>query len=327
MQNCQHCNEVPEEGDLFCQNCGKPLSVDASPLAAQTGVTCPKCSGTEVDEEGYCNNCGMRAVKRERDHVEDETRPTIAGVSDRGIKHHRNEDDFKFAKLKGYHVVIVCDGISMSQDPDVASRTAVTTGCNVLVDAIRGGALDLQGAMQDSIRSANKAVSAIPYVKPQTKDDLPAPSCTFVGAVLEDATGHVWLGWAGDARAYFIASGHSRQLSVDESWYQTAIANGMDPKEANKHEDAHAIERWLGDDADLSKPFSFTQVDLPTSGLLVLVSDGLWNYAESAEEIEALIAGAPKGASLLEIARHLVNFAIGKGGKDNITVVITKVTL
>ncbi|HYD08421.1 MAG TPA: PP2C family serine/threonine-protein phosphatase, partial [Reyranella sp.] len=293
---------------------------------AKTGIACSKCSSTEVDDQGYCVGCGLRGP-RERDHVEEEKPPTIAGVSDRGIKHHRNEDDFKFAKLKGYHAIVVCDGISMSQDPDLASRAAVTTGCGVLADAIRGGAFDLEGAMQDAIRSANKAVSEIPYVKPQTDEDLPAPSCTFVGAVLEDATGHVWLGWAGDARAYFIAKGHSRQLSVDESWYQTAIANGMDPEKATKHKDAHAIERWLGDDADLSKPFSFAQVDLPASGLLALVSDGLWNYAESAEEIEALIAGAPKGASLLEIARQLVNFAIGKGGKDNITVVIAKVTL
>lgn len=326
MQNCQNCKEVPEEGDLFCQNCGTPLSVDATPQAAKIGIACKKCQGTEVDDQGFCIGCGLRAP-RDRDHVEEEKPPTIAGVSDRGIKHHRNEDDFKFAKLKGYHAIVVCDGISHSQDPDLASRAAVTTGCGVLADAIRVGANDLQGAMQESIRSANTVVSAIPYVKPQTKDDLPAPSCTFVGAVLEDASGRVWLGWAGDARAYFIAKGHSCQLSVDESWYQTALANGMDPEEANKHEDAHAIERWLGDDADLSKPFSFKELELPTSGLLLLVSDGLWNYAESAEEIEALIAGAPKGASLLDIARLLVNFAIGKGGKDNITVVIAKVTI
>jgi serine/threonine protein phosphatase PrpC len=54
---------------------------------------------------------------------------------------------------------------------------------------------------------------------------------------------------------------------------------------------------------------------------LLLCSDGLWNYAETAEALGALLAAHP-GAGPLDLARTLVAHARGKGGHDNVTVAV-----
>ncbi|NEA06025.1 serine/threonine-protein phosphatase, partial [Streptomyces sp. SID10116] len=53
---------------------------------------CVACRSGRVDPDGYCENCG-HAQPRERDHMEQEL-DTVAAVSDRGLRHHRNEDAF-----------------------------------------------------------------------------------------------------------------------------------------------------------------------------------------------------------------------------------------
>ncbi len=64
-----------------------------------------------------------------------------------------------------------------------------------------------------------------------------------------------------------------------------------------------------------------SRFDFPGPGRLLLVSDGLWNYAPTGVDV-ATAAGT---GSLLEVARRLVDFANDRGGHDNITVVIIDV--
>jgi serine/threonine protein phosphatase PrpC len=81
---------------------------------------------------------------------------------------------------------------------------------------------------------------------------------------------------------------------------------------------AHTITRWLGRDADPAWTPRLSQFRPDGPGRLVLCSDGLWNYAETAAEVAAAAAaGEP-----LEVATRLVDFANGKGGHDNITVIV-----
>jgi len=97
----------------------------AAPPAAPVAGACPNC-GTpgSVGADGYCENCGMLAA-RPRDHLETDLGAVAAGVTDRGLRHHRNEDAMWLA-ARGTDVdVVVCDGVSSSYDPDVASAAAV----------------------------------------------------------------------------------------------------------------------------------------------------------------------------------------------------------
>ena len=56
-------------------------------------------------------------------------------------------------------------------------------------------------------------------------------------------------------------------------------------------------------------------------GRLVLCTDGLWNYAESAKDVASI---TPDGAPA-SVARSLVEWANAQGGQDNVTVVVIDV--
>ena len=77
-----------------------------------------------------------------RDHAEVDLGPA-AGVSDRGLRHHRNEDAMALAAEQAPDgpavVAVVCDGVSSSAHPDEASQAAAQAALEVLVAAVRAG--------------------------------------------------------------------------------------------------------------------------------------------------------------------------------------------
>jgi serine/threonine protein phosphatase PrpC len=136
----------------------------------------------------------------------------------------------------------------------------------------------------------------------------------------------ITIGAVGDSRAYWISDASAELLTVDDSWAQEQVAEGlMNEAEAQRHPHAHAITRWLGEDApgDAIQVTTFTPL---TSGRLVLCSDGLWNYAPTTERLATLVRALPSGTPPIEVARSLTHVALAAGGRDNITVVVVDIT-
>jgi serine/threonine protein phosphatase PrpC len=96
----------------------------------------------------------------------------------------------------------------------------------------------------------------------------------------------------------------------------------MTEEDALKSRQAHAITKWLGRDSDADFEASLIEVPLHGPGMLLLCTDGLWNFAPHAAELAALVAGAD--GPVLGISRKLVEFAIERGGHDNITAGIAR---
>ncbi|HEX9317127.1 MAG TPA: hypothetical protein VGA71_17175, partial [Actinomycetota bacterium] len=59
---------------------------------------------------------------------------------------------------------------------------------------------------------------------------------------------------------------------------------------------------------------------VPGPGIVLVCTDGLWNYYETPASLRELIAAGPPGEGVLETARRLVDAALEAGGHDNITV-------
>ncbi|MFI5616694.1 protein phosphatase 2C domain-containing protein [Streptomyces sp. NPDC051567] len=285
------------------------------------GKTCVACRAGRVDTDGYCEHCG-HAQPRERDHLEEEL-GSVAAVSDRGLRHHRNEDAFAVAAtaLPGglaATVAVVCDGVSSASRPDEASAAAAGAANESLLDALPRGAHP-QEAMHEAILAAAAAVNAL---APQSPGAQNAPACTLVGAVVSG--GLLTIGWVGDSRAYWIPDDRAalpRRLTEDDSWAAQMVAAGlMGEAEAYADVRAHAITGWLGADAyDLDPHTATFEPDHP--GVIVVCTDGLWNYAESAREMAAVLP-ADAAARPLHSAQVLVGHALDGGGHDNITVAV-----
>jgi serine/threonine protein phosphatase PrpC len=313
---CPSCvAEIPDD-DLFCESCGSRVQAEAEAVAAPEG-DCPCLTGLrELDEEGYCLHCGRRVVRPAEDHMESELSTDFAAVSDRGLHHHSNEDRFAIGVADGWRLLVVCDGVSSSPEADKAAAQASQAALSAMQTDFANG-LDAVGVVKNSVKAASAAVAVLGMDRRQ------APSTTIVSAAASEE--RIAIAWIGDSRAYWIAEGQTHQLTTDHSWLNMVLEQGeMERAEAQRSRNAHALTRWLGLDSDPEDPDTVSH-EREGDGVLLLCSDGLWNYADNEPTMNDLIRqSAEAGDTALEMARHLVDYAIAQGGRDNITAIVAR---
>ncbi len=320
---CPSCGRVVSPQDNFCEACRTELAPAAVSGQAPTIVAaCPVCGSRQITSDGYCESCGRR-VPSSRDHTEIDL-GLLAGVTDRGLRHHRNEDAMALATAESVGgpaaLAVVCDGVSSSQRPDEASLAASQVAVRVLLAGVRTGE-DLTEVSRHAISAAQEALAGLSSV-PDGSEWPDPPSATFVSAVITSEA--VTLCWLGDSRAYWLGTGPgsaAEQLTRDDSVAGEMVAAGLlSEADALAMPQAHVVTGWVGADASGVTPH-VRRFETPGAGVLLLCSDGLWNYqpeaAKLAELALPLALSDPLGA-----AAALVQFALEAGGVDNVTVVV-----
>jgi serine/threonine protein phosphatase PrpC len=263
-------------------------------------------------------------------------------VCDRGVRHTRNEDAGAVAATSepgGFAVLVVCDGVSSAVDSDRASLAAVRAARAVLVaqpaapsnpaDAVTDDEDARRAVLEDAVRRSAAAADREAVEAAVDPREPNPPSCTFVVAVVEGPL--LVAGWVGDSRAYWLPDdGPPEQLSVDDSWASEAMAHGMTREEAESGPHAHAITRWLGVDAPDPVPRT-TARRLDRAGWVLVCSDGLWNYASAADDVQRLLVdvldGTVTAADPARVSEELVAWANRQGGQDNVTVALARVAV
>ena len=316
--SCPNCGEPVWPDDNFCEACSTELApaVTSGDSSEPATRQCPTCGGASVTPEGYCESCGYK-LPASNDHVELEL-DLVAGVTDKGLRHSRNEDAMALATTQSQAgpvaLAVVCDGVSTSSHPDEASQAASQAAVQVLLAAVRSGA-DLSASSARAVKAAQKALADL---ADSARSHANAPSATFVSAVVTAA--EITVCWLGDSRAYWIDAGPaSRQLTTDDSIAQELVARGLSEAEALALPQAHVVTGWIGADASDAEPHvvAFTPEG---PGAVLLCSDGLWNYRPDVAGL-AEMAQPDAVSNPLHAAARLVEFAIESGGSDNITVV------
>ncbi len=312
--NCHQCGGVVTTSDRFCEECGESLAPKYAPLGLSDN--CAKCGAPadRIDADRYCLACGNRQLAISHDPLELQPALNLAGVSDRGHRHQQNEDAIGLTSIDRTAIIVVCDGVSSSQHPELASQAAVAA-CTEAIERSLQQDTDPTIAIYQGIAAALTAVAQIPF---DPNLDTDPSSTTIVTALVRDNL--ATIGWVGDSRAYWLATDKSLQLTEDDSWVREAIAAGeITPAAAASSPHAHAITRWLGADAiDDGKP-NLTTFTIPGAGYLLLCTDGLWNYAPAPSSLYHLIQQAAN-PNPLAISNHLMRYANQQGGQDNITV-------
>ncbi|WP_062981945.1 PP2C family protein-serine/threonine phosphatase [Nocardia anaemiae] len=335
-RRCPECAARVGVADRFCEACGRELGARRIALPRSdpnAAPTCEGCGGTRYDADGYCGGCGQ--LRPQPDRFEADL-GAVYVMTDRGIAHARNEDAVAAAVVEDgadrpiVTVIAVSDGVSTSDDPQAASGAAARAGVDAcltaLAEARSGTAVVLAG-----LTAASRAVRDI------ARHDGHAPSCTYVSAIVRGYGGdgvEITVANVGDSRAYWlqgsgiepIAGGNlpSTRLTVDDSWAQALVdAGAMDEQAAMRDPRAHTLLRWLGADSE-DKPWSDRCVKTfhtTGPGVLLLCSDGLWNYISDPTALARMVSGLPRE----QAARVLVEFALRSGGSDNITVALVPI--
>ena len=308
---------------MRCGASWSPRSTVADPMMTQL---CHECAEPMDFRDRYCEQCGARVADLRRERVEVDV-GVAAGISDRGLHHHRNEDalalrdpgQVRGSGSDGAVVAIVCDGMSSSARPDEASETAAEVAADALVAALHAEE-GPAAATREAIRAADQAVTDLARSRAVTGG---APACTLVSAAITGAA--ITVGWVGDSGANGNPQLHPgaapTRLTKDDSWLAQVLAAGaLTPAQAAADRRAHAITAWLGGDADHADPHIVT-IEPEVPGVVVMCTDGLWNYLDT---VEALAAAVPAHAweAPLDAARRLVQIALHHGGRDNITVAV-----
>lgn len=124
--------------------------------------------------------------------------------------------------------------------------------------------------------------------------------------------------WAGDSRIYLYRGGQLRQLTRDHSQVEQLKSLGVITNEEARHHPAqHMITRAVGatDALDLDDD----AIEVVDGDVFLLCSDGLSNEL-SDDEIIAVLTSAECGKA----SEELVELALARGGRDNITAVVVQ---
>jgi len=122
----------------------------------------------------------------------------------------------------------------------------------------------------------------------------------------------------GDSRAYFY-DGELRQITRDQTIGQELVDQGILPADRlSKSPFKHVLSSAIGADAALPV---VTRVDIRKAGSIILMcSDGLTKHVSDDE-----LASALKNVESSEkLVRGLLELALSRGGKDNITIIAAR---
>ncbi|SMG55389.1 PP2C family protein-serine/threonine phosphatase [Paraburkholderia susongensis] len=124
--------------------------------------------------------------------------------------------------------------------------------------------------------------------------------------------------WAGDSRIYLYRAGQLRQLTRDHSQVEELRSLGVITEEEARHHPAqHMITRAVGATDVLE--LDDDAIEVADGDVFLLCSDGLSNELSDDE-----IAGVLTSAERENACGDLVELALARGGRDNITAVVVE---
>ncbi len=243
-----------------------------------------------------------------------------AALSDLGMRRTSNQDAYKVSlasddemwRRRG-HLFVVCDGMGAHAAGELASKIAVDTVA-FLYRKYR------EEPAPEALRRAVIETNAEVHRRGQANPDFHnmGTTCSALALLPQGAVAaHV-----GDSRVYRLRRGVLEQLTFDHSlvWEMRAAGHVAEGSEAASRLPKNVITRSLGPNAsvevDLEGPFPIEPGDT-----FLLCSDGLTGQVTD-EELGPILASLPPD----EATRFLVDLANLRGGPDNVTVVVTKVT-
>jgi len=128
----------------------------------------------------------------------------------------------------------------------------------------------------------------------------------------------------GDSRIYLYKDGQIAQLSKDHTQATRLIDMGIITKEmAKTHPARHTLTQHLGifPEEMIIEPFAAIPVTIAGGEIFLLCTDGLTDMLDDNEIKKNLCPHA----DVQNTANKLIDAALEKGGRDNITVIVSKI--
>ena len=228
--------------------------------------------------------------------------------TDVGMVRQQNEDSY----LAEENLYVVADGMGGHNAGEVASALAVTT----LKAGARTG-IDSVERFRELVQQANTAI----YTASLDDSTQSGMGTTLTAlSIVAGEEPRVLVANVGDARTYLWRNGALTRLSVDHSYVQELVNEGIiTPEEARVHPRRNIVTRALGIDRSVVVDV-FSHL-VRTGDRIVLCSDGLVDEVSDADI--AVVLGQHSDPQ--DTAEALVMVANTAGGRDNTTVIVIDV--
>jgi protein phosphatase len=232
----------------------------------------------------------------------------VGSHTEQGVRLN-NED--RFVVDLNQHLFLVADGMGGQERGEMASGMAADIIPKIVGEKLAAH-VNADTALQQALQAANQAIIEAGRNQPVGR----RMGTTAVLALHRDQT--CYVAGVGDSRANLIRGDQVQQLTVDHSVAQALVLSGaLSPEEARHSPYQHVLHKFLGctsmgEGADV-RPFT------PEPGdRLLLASDGLTNSLSDDDMRE----GARQFPNPQEWAERLVQLALERGSKDNVTCVV-----
>jgi len=232
----------------------------------------------------------------------------------KGIVREVNEDNMGYKlNTQSGDIFVVCDGMGGHVGGQIASTIGVDAIINNLVERPQS---NIHVGISNALIFANEQVLGRTVMEPSLK----GMGSTATVAVIKDEL--LYVGHVGDSRAYIVSNGRLHRVTRDDSYVQMLVDNNtITEDEAELHPQKNRILKALGSQSALEPNSAPRPFKMKAGDLLLLCSDGLCSMVVD-EAIEQLIDPNDLQGSI----NQLHSMAMNNGGKDNITIILLKVT-
>ncbi len=244
----------------------------------------------------------------------------VACLTDVGRMRENNEDSFLYwesedaaeFQRKG-RLAIVADGMGGYEGGQEASRLAVETVRHCYETKFQNSA---QATLTEALVNAHERIQR--YGEEHPEFHGMGTTCTAVSLIDHE----LCFAHIGDSRLYLIRADSVTRLTRDHSYVGRLVESGIVREEdAESHPQRHILTAALGSGRDLMPDAPASPVALDKGDTLLLCTDGLWSLVQEQDLGRVVRSNVPAQA-----CRELVQMALERGGPDNITLLVLRVT-
>jgi protein phosphatase len=223
----------------------------------------------------------------------------------------RSNNEDRFVVDREHHVFLVADGMGGQEAGERASGLAAEIIPKVVQDKLAAHE-DVGKAVVSALDEANKAIINA------SRDQAAGRRMGTTAVLAVQAADRVFVAGLGDSRAYLIRGERVEQLTVDHTVADALERNGtLTHEQARQSPWRNVLYKFLGcaemSDGPDVRPFN------PQDGdRLLLASDGVTNFVTN----EDLVQGAQSYPDPQKWAEYLVDAALKRGSRDNVTCVV-----
>ena len=232
--------------------------------------------------------------------------------TDIGLKREENQDAVRCEYFGHNILAVVCDGMGGERAGKEASSLAIDEFFQHFSEGYSENLDDeeIRNLLITSISAANTVI----YTRARLDFKNFGMGTTCVAAYV--TADKAYIVNVGDSRAYLIADNGLHRITTDHNVSTLLYEQGkITEEEIDNHPQRHMRVRAVGVEKTVAAD-TFT-LDYEDKISLLLCSDGLSGYC-SDDEIYGVIAKVPFD----DVAQELINLALNKGGRDNVTVAV-----